>query len=191
MNLLAPLGRFGEAMGELDQSEDLDPRSPAIAASRGILSFYARAYRVALRELQDVVQQYPRFGLAHFFLGQIHEAEGDAEAAMGPLRKAVELSDESSETVAALGHTLAVVGRRDEAHGLLARLEQRALQRYVSPALLAQVSLGLGDRVGALDGLEEAARVRATDLVWLGVRAVYDPLRAEPRFCALIERIGL
>jgi serine/threonine-protein kinase len=190
MSLLAPAARFAEARAELDLAEELDPRSVAIATSRGILSYYARDYVTALREQQSVVLQYPSFGLGHFFLGQIQVAAGSPEAALEPLRHAVDLSDESSETLAALAHALAMAGRLSDAEALLARLEQRAKQRYVSPALIAQVSLGLGDRDGALDRLEEAARIRASDLVWLAVRPVYDPLRMEPRFLALTERIG-
>jgi len=39
--------------------------------------------------------------------------------------------------------------------------------------------------------LETAAEIRATDLVWLNVRPVFAGLRAEPRFAALVARLGL
>ncbi len=101
------------------------------------------------------------------------------------------LSDERSETLAALGHSLGSQGQTDEAEGIARRLANRARRGYVSPALRAQVQLGLKKGGAALDLLEEAAEVRAAELVWLGVQPAYDPLRDEPRFQALLERVGL
>ena len=42
-----------------------------------------------------------------------------------------------------------------------------------------------------IDRLEEAAGSRATDLIWIGVRPVYDPLRGSPRFDAIQSLMGL
>jgi hypothetical protein len=50
--------------------------------------------------------------------------------------------------------------------------------------------LGAGRTTHALDALEAAAEIRATDLVWLNVRPVFAELRAEPRFVSLAERLG-
>ena len=61
----------------------------------------------------------------------------------------------------------------------------------MSPVLLAQVLTGLGRPEGALGRLEEAIRTRATDLIWVGVRPVYDPLKGSPRFQAIMDELGL
>jgi serine/threonine-protein kinase len=190
-NLLAPRRRFAEAAAELDRAEDLDPRSTAIAVSRGILAFYARDYAGAMRAQEAVTAQHPRSGLAHLFLGMCLEVTRRPAEAIEALRRAVALSDESGETLAALGHALGASGEVAEARRVLERLEKRRGKRYVSPAVLAQVLLGLGERDSAMDLLEEAAAVRATDLAWLGVRPVYDPLRRERRFQELMARVGL
>ena len=42
----------------------------------------------------------------------------------------------------------------------------------------------------AFEWLEKAADARAADLAWLPVRPVFDSLRSEPRFPALLERLG-
>lgn len=57
--------------------------------------------------------------------------------------------------------------------------------------LKAQIYLGLGEQNRALDLLEQAADVRATDLVWLCVRPIYEPLRGNPRFDAILSIVGL
>ena len=100
-------------------------------------------------------------------------------------------SQKSNETLAALGHCLGQGGRAPEAEAILNRLEERSDKRYVSPALLAQVLIGLGRTEDALERLEEATSSRATDLIWIGVRPVYDPLRGSPRFQAIEATVGL
>jgi hypothetical protein len=79
----------------------------------------------------------------------------------------------------------------DSARGVLDELKRLAGQRYVSPARLAQVHVGLGERAEALGRLEEAHAERAADLAWLGVRPVFATLRDEPRFTALLKQMAL
>ena len=52
------------------------------------------------------------------------------------------------------------------------------------------ISLGLGDRMRALDYLEQAYTANSLSLAWLKVDRIYDPLRAEPRFIALMKRLN-
>ena len=89
----------------------------------------------------------------------------------------------------ATAHALAY--HRSEAEALLVELERRAAESFVSPALLAQIHLGLGDHVPALLRLEEAAARRTADVVWLKVHPIYDAVRGHPRFRALLKGIGL
>ena len=60
----------------------------------------------------------------------------------------------------------------------------------VPPFNLALVSLGLGDRARALDYLERAYAACSELLVWLKIDKIYDPLRSEPRFIALMKRLN-
>ena len=84
-----------------------------------------------------------------------------------------------------------MAGRRDEALALLEELTRGGAAAYISPARVAQVHLGLGDRAQALDWIERALAGRATELAWLGVQPMFDALRDEPRFQAVLERIDL
>ena len=190
-NLLTPLGRFDEALAATRRALELDPLAAAVASSVGMIHLYAGNASLALDELAEVVDVYDHFGMAFYFQGLALEEAGRLDEAVSVLQKADVLTGSSSEMVAALAHARARAGDEDGARKILGALEERFSRVYGSPALLAQIHLGLGDRERALDLLEDAADERSVDMIWLGVRPVYRPLRDEPRFQALLTRVGL
>jgi serine/threonine-protein kinase len=191
MNLLAPLSRFDDALTELARARDLDPGSFAISASQGLISLYARDYEGAVAALEAVDERHPRFALVHYFLTQCHAAAGRMDRSLEHARRAMELADRSPETMAVNGYVLGLSGRGEEAEAVLGRLSALAEKRYVSKVLPAQVLLGLERENEALDHLEAALQARATDLIWLGVRPMYDPLRDNPRFREVVSATGV
>ena len=190
-NLLTPLGRFEEARAANRRAGELDPLSEAIATTFGVISLYSAEYESAVRVLSEVLDVHDRFGMAAFFRGQAEMELGLLDDAVDSLRLASQRTDSSSEVLAALANAYAAGGRTDEARDLLASLEARSAEGYGSPVLKAQIHLGLGEQDRALDLLEQAAEVRAADLVWLWVRPIYRPLRGNPRFEAILETVGL
>ena len=191
MNCLVPQGRFDAAQKELERALALDPLSLAVNVSVGLRHFYARQLTSAAESLRHTLGLDPAFGTAHYFLGHTYIATGRYDDAVAELEQSVEMQGGSAETTAALATAHALAYHGAEADALLAGLEERAREAYVSPALLAQVHLGMGDRERALDRLEEAAEKHAADVVWLKVHPIYDRVRGHPRFRALLERIHL
>ena len=191
MNCLVPQGRFDDARAELDRALALDPLSLAVHTSVGLRFFYARELASAAAALQATLKLNDLFGAAHYFLGHVQIAMGRYDEAIPPLERAVLLQEESAETMAALATANALAYRRAHAEALLADLERRARESYVSPALLAQIYLGLGNHEAALQRLEEATDRRSADLVWLKVHPIYDSIRGHPRFRALLGAIHL
>ena len=92
---------------------------------------------------------------------------------------------------AALGHAYAMAGERAKAEQILRALLERARTGYVSPFDIATLHAGLGDRSQTLDWLERAFEGRAPYLVYLNVDPRFDAFRDDPRFRALVRRIGL
>ena len=190
-NLLTPLGRFEEARAANQRAGELDPLSQAIATMFGVISLYSAEYESAVRRLSEVLDVHDRFGMAAFFRGQAEMELGRVDDAVNSLRLASQLTDSSSEVLATLAHAYAAGGKTAEARDILASLEARFEEGYGSPVLKAQIYLGLGEQDRALDLLEQAADVRATELVWLRVRPIYEPLRGNPRFDAILSTVGL
>ena len=188
-NVLLPRGRFDEGRGHLERARDLDPLSSSIQVSFGVLDYFERRYEEAIEGLRQLTVATPGFGMAHFVIGGCLDQLGRHAEAVGAFRKAVDLSGRSVETLAALGHSLALSGQAEEAGQLLGRLIERSRDSYVSPTRLAMVRLGLGEADEALDRLAEAAEIKASDLVWIGVSPVWDALRTEDRFRSLLATV--
>ena len=72
----------------------------------------------------------------------------------------------------------------------LEELKKTSLKGYIPPFNLAIVYLGLGDRARALDYLEQAYDNNSQWMPYLRGDRIFDPLRSEPRFVALLRKLG-
>jgi hypothetical protein len=84
-----------------------------------------------------------------------------------------------------------MAGDREAARRSLDELQKLRAAHYASALDLAGIQAALGDRERAFRWLEEAAGERAFHLIYLKVWPELDPLRADPRFDALVRRLGL
>ncbi len=191
MNLLVPLKRFEEARQQLARAREFDPLSSVVASSWALVHYFEGDYGRAIAEQEQLLARDPEFGMAHFFIGQASIAAGQADRGIEHLQRAMTLVGESPEIVATLAVARAATGDATAAREIATTLATRARSEYVSPVLLAQIHTALGESDSALDALDRAADVRATDLVWIGVRPTFDELRLDARFHALVERIGV
>jgi serine/threonine-protein kinase len=191
INYLVPLRRFDEATEQLHRALELDPLSLVVKTSLGMRSYFAGSYEQALHELSDAIELDESFVLARVFRGHTYTAMARFEQAHGDFEAAIGLSGRSPDVLAGIGYLFGVSGDAEGARRLLDELRRLSSQRYVSPTTLAQIYAGLGDKHEALNQLEEGVAARAADLAWLGVRPVFASLHAEPRFGALLRRLGL
>lgn len=189
-SLLMPLGRFQKARAEISLAREIDPFNLAIAASVGLQFYFERRFESAIEEHLKTLGMDRNFGLAHFFLGQAYAEKAIYPEALQALELAVRLTRRSLETLAALAYVRALAGGKTRAMTLLRELTGLSGERYVSPVLLAQIHVGLGQKDQAFELLEQAYRMRSTDLIWLKARPVFDTLRSDSRFSELCGKIG-
>jgi len=187
---LVQVGRFGEALSEIKQAQELDPLSPIISANAGLYHYYARQYGEAEERLRRTLEVDDRFGVARLYLGYVYlQQPGRVGQAVEEFKRAAEYMGEDPETLAALGHAYAVAGRRAEAQKVLERLRELAARGYVSPYFTALVHAGLGDRERALESLERAYEDRHPGMILLKSEPRFDRLRRDPRFTKLVQRV--
>ena len=189
--LLVALGRFEEAMSEGTMSLELDAASVSMRRSAGALYYYARRYDQARRHLAHAIEMNPTAEESYRMLGLTLAELGDFEEAERVLREAARLGGARPYATATLGYVLARAGNGAEAESLLAELELAATRDYVSPAAFAMLNIGLGRHERALFWAERAYDDRRGWLAYLNVHPIFDPLRGEPRFQALVRRMGL
>jgi tetratricopeptide (TPR) repeat protein len=90
-----------------------------------------------------------------------------------------------------VGQALALSGRRAEALAELDRVLKLSTQRYVSAGDIASIYASLGDTENALAWLDRALQQRASMLGFLAQNPAFDGLHDDPRFAAIVDRVGL
>jgi tetratricopeptide (TPR) repeat protein len=101
------------------------------------------------------------------------------------------LSGRSPGALGMLGLVYGLANKKAEANKILNELLELNKQRYVTPAALVNVYLGLGNKDQAFVWLEKAFEERSNYLAYLKVFPLLDPLRSDPRFAKLVQRVGL
>jgi len=188
-NTLAALGRFDDAIVEGKRAVELDPLSLVINTDLGSDYYYARRYDEAIAQLRKTLEMDPGFYIAHLVLGQVLDAKGARDAAIVECQKARGLNDDPS-VLGVLARAYGLSGNKMEAEKILDQLEKLSQERYVSAYSFALIYLGLGDKEEALRWLEQSYQDRAgSDIGFIRVDPLLDPLRGDPRFEALAEKI--
>jgi tetratricopeptide (TPR) repeat protein len=116
--------------------------------------------------------------------------EGKFGDAIPALKKAKAM-DSPPFVTAYLAFAYGAAGDRASATAELAALKKMSKDGTVLPFNLALVDLGLGDRTRALDNLERALAADSQMMAWIGRDAIFDSIRSEPRFVALLKKMGI
>jgi TolB-like protein/DNA-binding winged helix-turn-helix (wHTH) protein len=189
---LAWSGRREEALAELATIRHIDPVYPLITLDEAGIYYHLRDYKSLIEAGQKSVSIYPDNWSGHYFLAVGYEGSGKPDQAIPEFQQAIQLSQANSDAIAGLAHAYAITGRGAEAEKLLGSLQQQAPANYVSWYMIAAIYSGLGQKGKAFDFLEMAYRDRSPDLAYF-VKADLrmDPLRSDPRFLDLLDRMGL
>ena len=186
---LAYNGRTEEGLSEAKRSADLDPYSIPIIANYSYIHYLARRTDEAIAIGKRAVAFDDSIPIGRQRLGLAYEQKQMWPQAIAEFEAAVKQSDRVQLAVASLAHVYAVSGNQVEARKLLAELETRSKQQFVSSYLLATVYAGLGENKKALDLLERAYTEQSIDLVQTKTDPKLDVLRNEPRFQQLLKKI--
>src|SRR6266481_1360212 len=188
-NPLSTLGRFDEAIAESKRAVELDPLSPVINSDLGSNLMVARRYDEAIAQLRKTLEIDPTFSLAHGALGEALQFKGDLPGAIAEYTKAQELGADPRIRVL-MAAAKAQSGDRDAAVRMLAELEEASRNREIPGAQRAVLYTSLGNRTEAIRCLEQSVADHDTqDVAWIKVYPTWDPLRGDPRFEALVQKV--
>jgi serine/threonine protein kinase/tetratricopeptide (TPR) repeat protein len=187
---LAKMGRFEEAGQKLQRAQELDRLSPMINGTLGWLYFVQHENERATQQLQKTLAMDPNFAPARRTLEIVYSQRGMTREALGEWQKALTLSG-NPELAASLETDFASTGYQGLLRDWMEGMKQVAKDRYVSPYSIAQSHARLGEMSPALEWLTKALEQRDSRMVALKVDPCFDALRSDPKFQALIKRVGL
>ncbi len=186
---LAFKGRFDEAIAEGTRAIELDPLSPQILLDATVPFMFQRNSGAAKKLARRAAELDPTFFFPVMIDGWADLEVGKFRDAIPALKKAKAMESPPFVT-AYLAFAYGAAGDRASATAELAALKQMSKDGTVLPFNLALVYLGLGDRPRALDYLERALAADSQMMAWIGRDAIFDPIRSEPRFVALLKKMG-
>jgi serine/threonine protein kinase/tetratricopeptide (TPR) repeat protein len=187
---LLAMGRAQESVAETRRALETNPLNAGLAACVGWHCFFARQYDEAIEATQKALEIDPKSYLGHYYLAWAYEKKGDYERGIAELQKANAAILRPSG-LASLVRIYARAGKKSEALKTLAELQDMARKRHVPPYDMAVAFAGLGDRDRAFTWLDKAYEQRDTMLVHVNWDPRFEELRSDPRFPALVRRIGL
>ncbi len=186
---LKAMGRFDEALSEVEEARSLDPLSLAINTAVGHVLYLSRQYDRAIEQYRKAVELDPAFIPARLWFGRPYMQKGMFREAVEQLTEAVSLSGESTISLAMLGQAYASAGQHSEAKMILQRLLDRSKKQYVPSYWIALVYMSMGNKDEAFAWLERAYNERSSWLVWMNVEPRFDTLRDDPRYTSIVSRM--
>ena len=187
-HLYALQGDFEKALLASDRAQQLEPLWLGAKATPGNYLYFAKRYDESIRLLDQVLTLDDRLDIARGFLIRSLIGKGDYQRALkecdkGPIR--------SPGSNAFRAQALALSGQREAALAELERVLILSKQRYVAAYDIALIYAALADTKNAFLWLDRAMEDRSTGIGQLAQDGAFDALHSDPRFTALVQRIGI
>jgi TolB-like protein/Flp pilus assembly protein TadD len=188
---LSSLGRHEEAMVAVQKAVSLDPLSAMIHTGIGDAYYAAREYEKAVLSYRMSLAIDPRFDGAHTDIARALEALGQFDEARAEYEEGRRLAGGQAAPSFGLAHLEAAAGNEQEARRILAELTAARSTRVVSAWGIGAVHASLGDVDEAFHWFDIAVKEKASGLLLLRVHPRLDPIRKDPRYWPLVEKVGL
>jgi adenylate cyclase len=185
-------GNFDEALLEFSRARDLDPLAPQWLIYIARCLYCARSYDESMEQMRKVFQmdpsRRPSVTLAYLYVQK--SMFKDAIKEIQALATITEAKDPG--VLSEVGVILALSGMKEEAEKILHELESLATKRFVATDQIAVVYLMLGKTEKAFEFFSKAIDELCSGVIYdLKENPIFDPFKQDPRFVALLQRIGL
>src|SRR5262249_47908534 len=184
-------GRLAEAYKEIRRALDLDPLSIPLNSYLAGVFYYSREYDRSIEQCHRALELDSKDIELHVDLGLNYEQLGRFAESINSFETASNLSGGAPIILGVLGGVYAKAGARDKAIAIETQLTEIAKENYVPPGGWAMLYIGLDDKDKAFEWVAKACDNHDTVVCYLAVGPTYDPIRTDPRFQAMLKRIGL
>src|SRR6184192_2842164 len=185
---LGGLGRLDEAIAKDKKAIELDPLNSFFQSALAYFLYHARRYDDAIVQVKKTLELDPASTLGRHLLGCCLLWKGDTAGAIAEFQRS-KIVVTGAWYQGLLGYAYAISGDRPKAEQMLRELEEMAKRQYVNSSAFAAIYLGLGEKEKALDWLDKAYENQESACWLLKVDPIYDSMRNEPRFQALVQKV--
>ncbi len=185
------MGRLEESLRMISRAAELDPISQAILKDKGLVLYYNRQYAEAIEIATQTLELDPNYAAAHRLRSLACQGKGAFDEALIENQKWGALTGNKVETTIALAQIYAVSGQIEEARRLIEGVQRDKLSTEQINRGLALVYAALGETDMAFECLEKSYERHEESVLTLKVDPKVDPLRSDPRFTALLKKIGV
>src|SRR6266536_2434286 len=185
---LGGFGRLDEAIAKDKKAIELDPLNSFFQSALAYFLYHARRYDDAIVQIKKTLELDPASTLGRHLLGCCLLWKGDTAGAIAEFQRS-KIVVTGAWYQGLLGYAYAISGDRPKAEQMLRELEEMAKRQYVSSTAFAMIHLGLGEKEKALDWLDKSYQDQESACWYLKVDPIYDSVRNEPRFQALVQKV--
>jgi len=185
--MLLNAGRLDEASAEYRRALEIEPLSLPINWDFGRFLYMSRKYDESMAQHKKTIELDPGFARAHRTLAEVYRVKGDYANAVEERARFFDLIGQS-QNAALIRATFA----RDGWLGFLRLVtaENSPLKDSNNNWVVAKAYLDLGQKDKAFAELNKAYESRLSSLCWLKVEPQLDPLRSDPRYQQLLQKMG-
>jgi tetratricopeptide (TPR) repeat protein len=186
----AATGRLTDALREAQAAQQLDPLSTGPSNVLALVYFFRGEYDRSMLQWNKSLEMTPNSSVAHLNLFDVYRAKSMYDKAVAELVQALRLEGQS-QRASAIDKGFQEGGFRG---AMLARI--RSMERTGAasdgwyPVDIAESYLLLGNRARVFVWLDKAYKAHSA-LLYLKVDPVWDPIRSDPRYADLLNRMGL
>jgi len=188
---LTAIGNLGAAIAERKRALELDPVNPLLTSALGEAFYQNREFDRTIEQNSKSLQLDPSYAIALVNIGRAYEMKGMHPQARDAFEKVLAFAPDDPAVLALIGHEYALSGEKAKAAGTISKLQQLSTHKYVPAIYVALVYTGLHDLDHSFAWLDKAFNERSEYLVYLPTEPLADPLRGDPRFSQLLQRLGL
>jgi tetratricopeptide (TPR) repeat protein len=187
---LVGMGRFDEAYDQGRQALQIDPLSTPAHLCLGFAFLCAGRSDDAIQQFSEALELNPNDAWVRICLGRAYLSKGMEQRAIEEMETAQRSDPDNPLVIGLLGYGYAVTGRRPDALKSLEALGEMEKKHYVSRISRVYVYAGLGDKDKAFEWLEKAYQERSDLLAWFRKDPESKTLQSDPRFAALMRKVG-
>ncbi len=191
---MAAMERLAGARSTIQEGDQRDPQDLQTLSTSARISYFGRRYDESLAIGRRIIETAPGFDIGYQLQGSNLVAKNQASEAVAIVSRAGVLVPDAigaPDLLAMLGCAYANAGHAGGFQTMIEQMRAMSSRRYVSAYHFAMAYTCAGDRENAFQWLTQALAERSPQMVYLNVEPVFDAVRADARFAAIVQQAGL